>query len=96
MNKTMIVMPGVIASFLLLASFSSQAASIPDWASEAVPLGSYVDCQDSCRNCQGSCQQNVPAGSKQSDCIRGCTGTASSCCQKYGKNPPSYTGCTCQ
>jgi hypothetical protein len=87
-----------LASFTtLLLAFSTHPASARDDADwKASPLGSYVDCQDSCRDCQKSCQQNVPAGSKQSDSIRACTAAAASCCGANGKNPPSYTGCTCQ
>jgi hypothetical protein len=81
-------------SALLLAVVSSGAApgGVPGQVS---PAGSYVDCQDACRDCQKACQQNVPAGSKQSDCIRACTGAAAGCCSAFGKSPPSGLTCTC-
>jgi hypothetical protein len=92
MNQPLCTLLAATGMFLVL---SSQAAPAEVDTEAPSTLSSYVDCQDSCRDCQKACQQNVPAGSKQSDCIRACTASAAGCCGANGKNPPSGLTCTC-
>jgi hypothetical protein len=80
---------------IIVAATSVIAAASSSATPNAEPLGTYVDCQDSCRDCQTSCQ-SVPAGSKNTDCMRACTAAAAGCCSAYGKPPPSGMGCFCQ
>lgn len=90
MNRLKQVLVAAVVGTSLLAF--SQVRAEPE---RLLPLGSYVDCQNTCRDCQKSCDENVPAGSKRSDCIRACTAAASSCCSASGKNPPLGLTCTC-
>lgn len=85
----------VVASLgtLFMLTFSAQAAPVND--EPPAQLGSYVDCQDSCRDCQRGCESKS-AGSERSDCYRSCTAAAAGCCSGYGKRPPSGLTCTCQ
>lgn len=89
------VVLGVGGLILVSVEGSGSAKPVTGEAAEVVPLGSYVDCQDTCRDCQKACESK-PAGSERSNCWRGCTASASSCCAANGKKPPSGLTCTCQ
>lgn len=93
------VMKKLLASVVVIASLfvglSTRAATSTSTEDRAIPLGSYVDCQDSCRDCQKGCESKS-AGSERSDCYRSCTASAAGCCSGYGKKPPSGLTCTCQ
>lgn len=88
---------GSIATVVLLLVGLSpeQAQGATTGSTEGCPLGSYVDCQDSCRDCQKGCESKS-AGSERSDCYRSCTASAAGCCSGYGKKPPSGLTCACQ
>ena len=66
---------------LMLVGMSTRAASAGN-EDPPTPLGSYVDCQDSCRDCQKGCESKS-AGSERSDCYRSCTAAAAGCCSGY-------------
>jgi hypothetical protein len=89
--RTMCALTFAGALFATVSSHPSAAAS----TREADPLGTYVDCQDACRDCQKACEK-VPAGSKNTDCMKACTASAAGCCNANGKNPPAGLTCTCQ
>jgi hypothetical protein len=93
MMKTIGVIAAVV--LLLVGLSAEQAQGATAGPTEASPLGSYVDCQDSCRDCQKTCESKS-AGSERSDCYRSCTAAAAGCCSGYGKRPPSGLTCTCQ
>lgn len=77
------------------AVFAAPAATAECAESQGDPLGTYIDCQDSCRNCQKACESKS-AGSERSDCMRSCTASAAGCCAGYGKKPPPGLTCYCQ
>lgn len=79
---------------VLLIMTGSAPASVESPPSEATPLGSEYDCSHACNDCQKNCQ-SIPAGSKQTDCMRACTSTAAGCCAGYGKKPPQGLSCAC-
>lgn len=88
LKKTIIAM-GFAGS--LLVTLSSTAPYI---AAGSEAQASEHDCRNTCNDCQKNCQ-SVPAGSKQTDCMRACTSTAAGCCAGYGKNPPQGLSCAC-
>lgn len=98
------VLQGTIAvAILLVGALASASWQPPDIDRHAEPnddalsepLGTYIDCQDSCRNCQKACESKS-AGSERSDCMRACTASAAGCCARYGKKPPPGLTCYCQ
>lgn len=93
MKRTKAILFTAVAAAMLLLGTSTRAT--PSDREQATPLGSYVDCQDSCRDCQKGCESKS-AGSERSDCYRSCTASAAGCCTGYGKKPPSGLTCTCQ
>lgn len=95
MNRTKAILFTAATGAILLLGTSTRASSSMDEAEQPSALGSYVDCQDSCRDCQKACESKS-AGSERSDCYRSCTAAAAGCCSGYGKKPPSGLTCACQ
>lgn len=94
MLKTMMMVTMAFGGMLVASAFGvvPLASANPGGAE---PLGNYTDCQDSCRDCQKACEK-IPAGSKNTDCMRSCNATAAGCCSGYGKKPPPGLSCFCQ
>lgn len=81
----------VIGGLVLTVGASASSA---DDTPQHEPLGTEHDCRNTCNDCQKNCQ-SIPAGSKQTDCMRSCTSTAAGCCAGYGKKPPQGLSCAC-
>ncbi len=89
LKKTMIAVGFTGAMVVTLSS------STPYIAAGAEVQADQWNCMHTCNDCQKSCQ-SLPAGSKQTDCMRGCTANAAGCCSSFGKKPPSGLTCSCE